>query len=184
VENPAPEPERPNQVPDGRDPRPENVLPSQSSGLRFPFEPMSRGRDVITITSVGGPGLVWSMTLPGGRARHVERRPWQWPPYLKACRSGAENGATRSARSTDPTSRHALPRYSILSVVPTATRLPLTAVTFPKQKTPANRGLDRACDPKITWLRASCRPCRLRASCPCRPYRPCPCPWRELLRGP
>jgi hypothetical protein len=167
VENPAPEPERPNQAPDGRDPRPENGHPRQSSGLRFPLEPMSRGRDVITITSVGGPGLVWSMTLPGACARQGERRPWQWPPYLKAC--------TPPILDTP---------YSILSVVPTATRHPLSASTSSKQKTPANRGLDRACNPKITWLPASCRPCRLRASCPCRPCRPCPCPWRELLRGP
>ena len=35
---PVPEPEHLNQVPDGRDPRPEKYVPSQSSGLRFPFE--------------------------------------------------------------------------------------------------------------------------------------------------
>ncbi len=54
ISQPAPEPEHPNQIPDGRDLRPENEAPSQSSGFRSPFEWLSRGRDVITIASSPG----------------------------------------------------------------------------------------------------------------------------------
>ena len=48
--------------------------PSQSSGLRFPFEFCFAvlGRDVIAITSVGGQMLEWSKTIPG--ETHVPRR--------------------------------------------------------------------------------------------------------------
>ena len=74
---------------------------------------------------------------------------------------------------------------SPFGITPSANRLPPPASTLPKQKTPANRGLVRACNPKITWLPASYRPCRLRpCPCPYRPCRPCPYPWRGLLRGP
>ena len=49
-------------------------LPSQSSGLRFPFEISFAvlGRDVIAITSVGGRTIEWSKTVHGDP--HV---PWR-----------------------------------------------------------------------------------------------------------
>ena len=121
---PEPEPEDPYLAPDGRDPRPENGHPRQSSGFRSPFarlssQPLSANRQHLTWVG----------------------RPLPWPPFAAAHPDHRAKLSPVSHPSAHGRDGNHVPTYSprpiirfpvslCSTVFPTAIRKPPTASTY------------------------------------------------------